>query len=111
MIHLQRASQSVYAAVLIPWIYNQSAVIEITRRSGKLAQNQRARCENFRGSLHGFVVVARDVLVADQIHAVAGAGDEADVRGGVEGGELVWGDGFVEEVDWGVGDGAWYLMC
>ena len=96
---------------MIPRINDQSAVIEITRRSGELAQNQRARGENLRGSLHGFVVVASDVLVADQIHAVAGAGDEADVRGGVEGCELVWGDGFVEEVDWGVGDGAWYFTC
>ena len=87
--HPQSVRQRIRAAVPIPRVNNQSAIIEVSRCSGELAQDQGTRCKCFGRNLHGFLMVARDVLVADQVHAVAGTADEADVRGGVQGRELV----------------------
>ncbi|CRK33032.1 hypothetical protein BN1708_005977 [Verticillium longisporum] len=53
------------------------------------------------GEDHDAVTLALrgNVLVRDEVHAVAGRGDEADVRDGVQGRQLLEGDGLVEEVD------------
>ena len=47
-----------------------------------------------------------DVLVGDEVHAVAGRGDETDIGHGVQSGELLKGDGLVEKVDGHELDGA-----
>ena len=53
------------------------------------------------GEDHDTVIVALsgDIFVGDKVHAIAGGGDKADVGNSIECGELVKGDGLVQEVD------------
>ena len=82
----------------VPRIKNQAAV-EALRGAGELGQDHDAVA----------LLLAGDVLVAHEVHAVARRGDEAHLRRGIEGDQLVEGDGLVHEVDGHEFDGAWIL--
>lgn len=64
------------------------------------------------GEDHDAVVLALggDVFVRDEVHAVAGGGDETDVGDGVESRQFVKGDGLMQEVDGHELDGAEFAV-
>lgn len=105
-IHAQRMRQSRSTALTIPRIHNQRAV-EQRCRSCEFRQYEASGRHCFARGDDGFVAVAGDIFVAHEVHAVAHAGNEADVCRGVEGRELVGGDGGVEELDGDVVYFAW----
>jgi hypothetical protein len=52
------------------------------------------------------LLLRRDVLVGHQVHAIAGGGDQADVRNRVKRDQLVERDRLVHEVNWHEFNGA-----
>ena len=80
-------------------LHEQCSVQEV-RRASVFGQDRDAAA----------ILLARDVLEADEVHAVAERGDEADVGDGVEGCQVLSGDGVVDETDGSVGDGACGLV-
>jgi hypothetical protein len=90
--HGQRTMNSVRRAHPIPGVKQQAAG-QPFRRAREFREQQDAVA----------VFLADNVLVGDQVHAVADGGDKADGGGGVQGEEIFEGYGLVEEVDGLVG--------
>lgn len=70
-------------------------------------------CTSEFGQDHGTVtlLLSGNIFVRDEVHAVAGRRDKADITDSVECDQLVEGDRLVHEVDWHELDGSCYMSA